>query len=63
MNGKIDTKDLGLMTHADGPKTKNNTHRSKWRVRFDTGIDMLVPDALFDLMIFHLEESDPKAPK
>lgn len=60
MTAKIDTKDFGLTTHVDSPKSKNNTHRSKWRVRFDTGIDMLVPAPLFDLMTFHLEEKDPE---
>lgn len=62
MAAKIDTKELGLMTHIDSPKTKDNRHRSKWRIRFDTGIDMLVPEAMFDVMVFHLEEADPKPP-
>ena len=60
---KIDTKDFGLMTHADSPKSKDNRHRSKWRIRFDTGVEMLVPPAMMDVMTFHLEESDPKPPQ
>ncbi len=56
----IDTAQLGLATHVDGPKTSNNRHRSKWRVRFDTGVDMYVPASLFELMVLHLEEADPR---
>lgn len=62
MSAHIDTKEFGLLTHVDSPKTANNKHRSKWRLRFDTGVEMLVPGALMDVMQFHLEESDPKAP-
>lgn len=60
---KIDTKDFGPMTHADGPKSKNNRHRSKWRIRFDTGVEMLVPEGIFEVMLFHLEEKDPEPPR
>ncbi len=59
----IDTRDFGLATHLDSPKSKNNRHRSKWRVRFDTGVEMLVPPELFGVMKLHLQEKDPEAPK
>lgn len=53
----IDTKSLGLALSFDSPKSKNNRHRSKWLVKFDTGIEMLVPDDIFTMMTFHLEEA------
>lgn len=63
MDATIDTRHLGLATHFDGPNTKGNRDRQRWRVRFDTGIEMLVPDKLFEKMVFHLEENDPKPPR
>lgn len=63
MHSKIDTREFGLLLSADKPRTKQNPHRSKWRIKFDTGIDMLVPEALFLIMQFHLQERDPKPPR
>lgn len=63
MDTKIDTMAFGLAAQFDRPKSKDNRHRSKWRVRFDTGIDMLVPPELFEVMVFHLEEVDPTPPR
>lgn len=58
LKGGIDTSDLGMMLEAHSPKSRGNRHRSKWRVVFDTGIEMLVPDSLFETMAFHLEQAD-----
>ncbi|MEM1289770.1 MAG: hypothetical protein AAGH60_15585 [Pseudomonadota bacterium] len=63
MSTKIDTKEFGLATHFDSPKSKENRHRSKWRIRFDTGVEMLVPGALMAVMQFHLQEADPRPPE
>jgi hypothetical protein len=34
-----------------------------WLVKFDTGIDLYVPERLFKIMEFELPEADPQTPK
>lgn len=55
---QIDTAALGLATHLNtkGP----GLPRGCVQIVFDTGVVMLVPTPLFQLMILHLEERDPK---
>lgn len=60
---QIDTRDFGLALDFN---TKE--HPGYMRVKFDTGLIMLVPftpgrRGMFDTMVFGLEEVDPPAPK
>ena len=57
-NALIDTSAFGLATHIDSPRSKNNPHRSKWLVRFDTGVQILAPQCIFETMQFHLQSKD-----
>lgn len=56
---KIDTKQFGLALDFN---TKE--HPGYLRVKFDTGLILLVPNnGLFDKLTFHLQEVDPKPPE
>jgi hypothetical protein len=54
---EIDTADLGLALAFLSPKTSGV--KDKWKVTFDTGVVMFVPDRVFSTMTFHLQEKDP----
>lgn len=56
----IDTGQFGLAKHFYTPQKSRLP--GNWEVRFDTGIVLFIPPALFDNLVFHLEESDPKPP-
>lgn len=57
----IDTKALGLATHIAGKRRFFQQPKAgDVQVRFDTGIILTGPKALFDTMTLHLEEADPK---
>lgn len=59
----IPTTQLGLLLKVHTPKSAKNRHRSKYRCIFDTGIEILVPGPLFEIMQFELAESAPKRPQ
>lgn len=56
-NENIDTKQYGLAQAFLSPKMSGV--KGKWKITFDTGVVMFVPDPLFAVMTFHLEEKDP----
>lgn len=56
---RIDTKMLGLAIKFDSPHSKQNK-TSKWRIQFDTGVVIYIPEFLFGICDFHLQEKDPK---
>ncbi|NTI22346.1 hypothetical protein G6M87_10805 [Rhizobium rhizogenes] len=58
-SSQIDTREFGLALAFD-----TRVKRGHIEVRFDTGIIMLIPNGpLFDTMVFHLQEADPKPPQ
>jgi hypothetical protein len=56
--GTIETKAFGLAKAFDRIKYEDALY---WRVTFDTGLFMFVPDRLFETMTFNLDQVD--APK
>ena len=56
LEGGIDTGSLGLALAIHAPQSLHNSHRDKYKVEFDTGIEMLVPKGLFLDMVLHLQE-------
>ena len=61
--GQIDTRDFGLALDFNTLE-----HPGYMRVKFDTGLIMLVPfergkSSMFDNMVFGLEEKDPEPPR
>lgn len=58
---KIKTSQFGLATHFWSPDKSGVP--GFWKVKFDTGIVMTVPEKIFETMEFELQESDPKPPK
>ncbi len=57
----IDTAAFGCALAFKGPgKAGNNS--ANWWVKFDTGVIMYLPEPLFMLCTFSLEEKDPELP-
>lgn len=54
---KLDTLAFGLTLRIQKPIKD----RPRYRIEFDTGIILEMPETLFLVTIFHLEQSDPKS--
>lgn len=60
--GLIDTRELGMALSFWRPGKHPMSavpHRKMWKVEFDTGIVIYIPDAVFGSFNFHLAEKDP----
>ncbi len=59
---QIDTKPLGCLQAVNlRSQVKSCTrHGDTVEIIFDTGIVMYAPQPMFELMIFHLNEADPR---
>ena len=59
----LNTGALGLGLRFSSPGRHPSSavsHRKLWKIEFDTGIVMYVPESIFMTMNFELQEEDPK---
>lgn len=62
-DSQLDTSALGLALRFQTPSPLRTDYPSLYRIEFDTGVVLYLPEVMFLDAKFHLQESDPPARK